>query len=63
MSYSIKLSIDIEETPDGESSDAVADMTRYYDIESLDNLAAIVANFGKVAAALIEGEKLGMSED
>ncbi len=62
--YGIKLSIDIEKMDDeNETSGTVAEMARYYEVESLDRLAEIVANFGKVSAALIEAEKLGSVSD
>jgi hypothetical protein len=63
MSYCIKLSIDIEESLDNGSDQPIAGMTRYFDVENLDHLSAIVASFGDVSAALIKAEKLGMSDD
>ena len=64
MAYCIRLSIEVQEDTESGSDQPIADMTRYFDdVENLDRLAAIVASFGKVAASLVEAEKLGMSED
>lgn len=63
MAFTIQLDIDITEHPDASDEDkAIASIRRFYDIESLERLELIVSNFGRVAASLVEGEKLGISE-